>query len=339
MKVSVVIPVYNVEPYIKECLDSVRQQSLGDLEIICIHDAGTDGSWELVKEAASSDPRFRLFENERNMGLAATRNRGLQVARAPYVYFLDSDDKIRPDALETLYGRAIRERLDVQIFGASFIYESSALREKFHSNPAHFKREYPEILSGREVFVRWMEYWDWMPSQPRYFYSREFLEQNQIRYTEGMLHEDETFAFDVLMHADSVRVSSEEFFIRRFRADSIMTGRPTMKNVEGCAQILAHVSAMHPFFDGNPELEKAVRYYLYKIFRDACGKYRTAVQTAEQEDEERPDGNLHRNTEAADPDCGASRGDDRERSSAEAARRTAFDLIAAFGLWEEGEQL
>ena len=193
MKVSVVIPVYQVEAYIEECLDSVRNQTLKDLEILCVDDCGTDGSWDKVRRAAGKDDRIRLLRNERNKGLAASRNRGLDQARGEYVYFLDSDDRITPDALSELVTRADRDHLDVIAFCASFIYENEGLREKFCRNPAVFKGEYPEVMSGKELYVRWMDRWDWMPSQPRYFYRRAFLQENNIRFPEGMLHEDEMY--------------------------------------------------------------------------------------------------------------------------------------------------
>jgi hypothetical protein len=92
-----------------------------------------------------------------------------------------------------------------------------------------------------ELYKIWMKLWDWMPSQPRYFYRRRFLIDNGIKFIDGMLHEDETFAFDVLMRAERMRVIKKEYFIRRFRASSIMSSTPTMKNVEGCIRVLEKI--------------------------------------------------------------------------------------------------
>ncbi|MDO4622186.1 MAG: glycosyltransferase [Eubacteriales bacterium] len=280
MKISIIIPVYQVEKYIGACLDSVLAQTFNDLEIICIHDAGGDASPEIVKAYAEKDARIRFYENEQNMGLASVRNRGMDLARGKYLYFLDSDDMIRPDALEELYRRAEAEQLDVQIFGAEFIYETRALEEKFHTNHAQFKQEYPKVTDGRSLYVKWMDIWDWMPSQPRFFYRRDFLQKNTIRFVDGMLHEDETFAFDVLMHADRIRVTNDEFFIRRFREDSIMSSIPRMKNVEGCIEILKHVSE-YPVKD--EALLRSIRFYMSKIFRDAARKYRLVMTEAAEE--------------------------------------------------------
>lgn len=315
MKVSVIIPVYNVENYIRECVFSVTNQTLDEIEIICVNDAGTDNSWEIVREIATMDNRIVLLENAKNAGLAATRNKGLDIAKGEYVYFLDADDMITPNALEMLYSRAVKEALEVQIFAASFIYENAELEEKFKNNPRVFKQEYPDVISGRELFIKWMEVWDWMPSQPRFFYNREFLNCNKIRYTEGMLHEDEIFAFEVLEAAKRVRVTQDEFFIRRFRQASIMTGGPNIKNVEGCIKILDRVKNSLNADGSEIEWNKAVDFYMYKIFKDATRKYRLAYT----------DKKLDKPMISALSD----------EIKNDAVKMNIFHMIESFGLWEE----
>ena len=279
MKVSVVIPVYQVEAYIEECLGSVCGQTYTDMEILCINDCTKDASWEKVCKAAEKDSRIRLLCNEKNMGLAAVRNKGLLNARGKYVYFLDSDDMIAPEMLDELVRRSDEENLDVAAFCAEFIYEDEELREKFCRNPAVFKGSYPDVSSGKELYVQWMKRWDWMPSQPRYFYRRDFLMENDIRFPEGLLHEDEMFTFDVLMKAGRVRAFPEKWFIRRFRRDSIMTGVMTYRNVEGCIRILQHIAAEQKEYRNDPDLTAAVNFYRKKIAENCRGKFE-AVQAS-----------------------------------------------------------
>ncbi|MBR6403096.1 MAG: glycosyltransferase [Eubacterium sp.] len=274
-KVSVVIPVYNVELYVEQCLRSVMNQTLADIEIICIEDAGNDSSADIIKRLMREDSRISLYLSEKNMGLASVRNRGIEKARGEYIYFLDSDDMIREDALGSLYEMAENESLDVCIFAADFIYETEELRKKFQSNPATYKGSYPEVLSGKQLYKEWMKVWDWMPSQPRYFYRSEFLKGKGIRFIDGMLHEDESFAFDVLMNADRVKVSDEAFFIRRFRPASIMSSGPSMKNVESCIEILDHVSEYRDTCHEDKELCDAIDFYVQKLTRDTVRKYRS----------------------------------------------------------------
>lgn len=284
MKISVVIPVYQVEAFIEECLASVRNQTFGDMEILCINDCTEDSSWNIVKNAAERDGRIRLLSNEENIGLASTRNKGLDNALGDYIYFLDSDDKIAPDTLEQLIRRAEDEDLDVIAFCADFIYEDEELKEKFCRNPAVFKADYPDVMRGKELYIHWMDHWDWMPSQPRFFYRRDFLLKNDIRFPEGMLHEDEIFTFDVLMKARRVRVCSEKWFIRRFRRNSIMTGVMTYKNVEGCIRILQHVAARREEYRDDPTLTAAVHYYCKKIAENCRRKYATVLKSASEHD-------------------------------------------------------
>ena len=270
-EISVIIPVFNVEEYVGSCLESVQRQSFQDLEILCVNDASEDASFEIVRRIAGTDSRIRCIENERNQGLASARNRGLEHAEGKYVYFLDSDDMIRQDALEKLYERASAEKLDALIFASEFIFETEALKETFSRDRSGFRRIPPEILNGRDLFVLWMENWDWMPSQPRYFYNRRFLERNSLRFPDGRLHEDEFFTFDVLMHASRIRIIDEKLFIRRFRGNSIMSSVPTMKNVESCLEILKRTGE---FSTEEESLRKAVRFYMYKIMMETVRKYR-----------------------------------------------------------------
>ena len=277
--VSVVIPVYNVEKYVSDCLNSVTAQTLKDIEIICINDCSTDDSRSVVKSFSDRDSRISLYDNEKNLGLATTRNRGISLAKGKYIYFLDSDDMIEPSALEELYNAAERDSLDAAVFAARFIYEDESMKQQFGTNPAAFRGDYHSILSGKELYKKWMEHWDWMPSQPRFFYRLDFLLKNKIRFIDGMLHEDETFTFDVLMNAEKIRILKEEYFIRRFRASSIMSSVPTMRNVEGCMKILSHVGS---FNTDDEELKKAIGFYKYKIFSDVTRKFK-AVRDSGQD--------------------------------------------------------
>lgn len=275
IKISVIIPIYNVGSYVETAIRSVQLQTLQDFEIICVNDASTDDSADVVREMSLDDSRIRLFELGVNSGAAAARNEGLRHAGGEYVYFLDADDRILPDALEKLYDRACDDDAEVIAFCAGFIYEDPQYEEKFGNEHSVFRRAYPDLLPGRELFILWMESWDWVPGPPFYFYRRDFLEENGIRFHEGMLHEDELFTFDVMMAAKRVRVLNEVLYQRLFRKDSSTTGEVSIRNVEACISILQYVSEYSRRLQDD-RLKEAIAIYRSKITETAKRKYAAA---------------------------------------------------------------
>ena len=125
--ISVIVPVYNVEKYLRECLDSVCGQTLKDLQIICIDDCSPDGCGAILDEYAAKDGRFTVFHLEQNRMQGYGRNLGLDHAEGKYVYFLDSDDKIEPDALQVLYDRCAPDGIEVAVFGYKAFYDKEEL--------------------------------------------------------------------------------------------------------------------------------------------------------------------------------------------------------------------
>ncbi|WP_295722231.1 glycosyltransferase family 2 protein [uncultured Methanobrevibacter sp.] len=115
VKVSVIIPVYNVEDYLQRCLDSIIYQTLDDIEIICINDESTDSSLEILKEYAKRDNRI-IIKSQENQGLSGARNHGIRIASGEYYYFIDSDDWIELDALEKLYYHAVSNDSEIVFF-------------------------------------------------------------------------------------------------------------------------------------------------------------------------------------------------------------------------------
>ena len=114
--ISIVVPVYNTQRYLQECLDSLLKQSLSDIEIICIDDGSTDGSPAMIDEAAKADARVKAI-HQANAGVSAARNHGLELACGTYVLFVDSDDFIRHDTCELLHKVAERDSADIVVFG------------------------------------------------------------------------------------------------------------------------------------------------------------------------------------------------------------------------------
>ena len=117
LKVSVIVPVYNGEKYIEECMDSIVGQTLREIEIICVDDGSTDGSPEILERFRRQDKRVRLISQE-NAGAGAARNRGFKEAGGEYLSFLDADDFFEPDMLETAYRKAKEQKAQILVFGS-----------------------------------------------------------------------------------------------------------------------------------------------------------------------------------------------------------------------------
>ncbi len=225
IKVSVVIPIYNVEPYIAECIVSVVKQTLEDIEIICVNDGTKDSSMDIVKKYAEKDDRFIIIDKE-NGGLSSARNAGLQQATGEYVYFLDSDDWIQPDMLDELYKEAHDGNLDNIYFDADVFYENDEVERKNRHYMSYYHRPevFDEIVSGQQLFANMENQRYYRPSACLQMPRRSLLLNNKIQFYEGILHEDQLFSLQVILSAKRVKHVAHPYYMRRVREDSIMTG-------------------------------------------------------------------------------------------------------------------
>lgn len=227
-KVSVVIPVYNVEKYLGECLDSVLRQTFRNLEIICVDDGSTDSSPEILADYAAKDSRIKVI-TQRNAGLSAARNAGMDAASGKYIYFLDSDDYITDDAMERCVEICERDGLDQLSFGCSFLFEDPAMsEEKRRKNMQSYR--IPEelracVASGIEMLDRCLDLKYGCVCIPLRFYNLESLRRNGLRFCSGLLHEDDYFTPLSLMAGGRVEMVGDEFYVRRYRPGSIVTQR------------------------------------------------------------------------------------------------------------------
>lgn len=237
VKVSVVIPVYNVELYLRECLESVVHQTLREIEIICVNDGSNDGSPAILEEYEKRDKRITVI-NQENGGLSAARNAGLDCARGKYIYFLDSDDYIQLSALEELCCSAQKNELDIFYFGMNRLFEDEEIRRQNpawdNSEPYHPSESLSNrVMSGEAMFQCMLEDGHYNCCVPFQFIRLELLKRTGLRFRTGIIHEDELFSPLLLLRADRVACTTDRFYMRRIRAGSIMTVRVGTKHFEG----------------------------------------------------------------------------------------------------------
>ena len=230
--VSVIVPVYNCESYVGQCLESLKRQTFEQFEALVIDDASTDTSLDVVHGCASDDARFTVFARPENKGLSAVRNFGIERARGDYIVFLDSDDYLREDALELLVARAKAQKLDNLYFNALSFYDDAnlvdSLEEDYGKRPS-----FDDVATGTQLYTYFVEREQFFTEAALQMLSREFLLQNNIRFREGLLHEDILFTFQVLVLAKRCSFLNEQVYLRRLRRDSIVAKRWTWRNVHG----------------------------------------------------------------------------------------------------------
>ena len=234
IKVSVVIPVYNVEPYLAQCLESILAQSLKEIEIICINDGSMDRSPEILKEYAKKYSQIKILDQV-NKGQSASRNRGILEACGEYLYFMDSDDLIVSHALEELWTVCKQENLDVLYFSGASFYESDALAEeqRAFNNTYYRKGSYITPTSGPEMLAQLKQNGDYYVSPCLQLVRRELLIRHHIEFPENIIHEDNCFSFQVILAAEKAFCVNDVYFYRRVRKSSIMTANKTHRNLRG----------------------------------------------------------------------------------------------------------
>lgn len=230
IKVSVVVPVYNVEEYIEECLNSLVAQTLSDIEILLIDDGSTDSSGLICDKYAQEYGNVRVV-HKANQGLGSSRNVGFSEAKGKYVYFIDSDDLLEIDALRILYQEAEKDSLDIILFSAECFGEDSG----YAYNIDKYKRTafLDEVKTGKEMFFSLYTVREYYPSIPLRFYRRAYLECNNFSFPEDIIHEDEAYGCLSLLQAKRVKCIAKRFYKRRYRKGSIMTSKRALNSAMG----------------------------------------------------------------------------------------------------------
>ncbi len=281
--VSVVIPVYNTERYIAECIESVLASEQVEYEVICVDDGSTDSSLDLIKGLAAKHSCVK-FASQENRGQSAARNRGIQMASGKYLYFLDSDDKIGKDALRNLFHYLEKDNLDVLYFSGESFYETEELEEKFDNFDKAYLRTgtYEDVCSGLEIMQQLRNQRDYSVSPCIQIVRRDFLLEHEISFCEGIIHEDNFFTFQIMMNAKRAKCINDVYFYRRVRESSIMTKEISYKNLLGYYVCFLKMMDYMSRCDIKPEDERAIDNTLRMVKFHVRRNYR-AIDKEERE--------------------------------------------------------
>lgn len=271
-KVSIIIPVYNVENYLAECLDSIIKQTYNNLEIICVNDASPDRSAKILNDYAQKESRMIVLNHTKNAGLSAARNTGLEVASGKYIYFMDSDDILNHATIRTCTQLSEENSLDLVCFDADVFYDEEkspnlGLNEKkYNYERAKFMEE-NIIFTGWEFFVKSVNNGTFQPSVCLNFIKKDVLIKGDLRFYEGIIHEDELFTPELYFYTQKVMYIPEKFYKRRLRRDSIMGKKRGYRNIRDIGLITEKLFELHQTIKiKNKYFSKALKKRIFILF-------------------------------------------------------------------------
>lgn len=263
MELSIVVPVYNVENYLRECLDSLYAIKGMKKEIILVNDGSTDRSLDIIMEYQSKHHNNTVVVDKKNGGLSSARNAGIRVAKGKYISFIDSDDFIDPVMFEKFYNEVLAEKLDVGVANLRYYQDGKSGSPLFRSDLI----KDAGVVDGRKFLDLVME-------KPKCFreevvddlYRREFLVENNLYFKEGILHEDTLFTPMVYLKAKRVKYLDYPFYNYRQRAGGIMSV-VTQKSIDSLRVICEILLEQYRTLDtheGRRALSKLI-ISLYKV--------------------------------------------------------------------------
>lgn len=233
--VSIIIPVYNTASWLRECLDSVINQTLRNIEIICINDGSVDDSVNILRKYAERDSRIHIIEQE-NKGLSESRNAGVRMAAGKYLSFVDSDDVLELTALELCSGCMEAQKLDYLCFNASAFGEDAEFAKLAEiKNRAYFRRALNEdrIYEGKTLFSELKEEGRYTAPVWSCMISRALFVDCGCWFHPEILHEDEPWTFKVLMNAARCGCLNSCLYHYRIRSGSITQQDESFSRVYG----------------------------------------------------------------------------------------------------------
>lgn len=263
MKISVIVPIYNVQDQLKNSLNSLLKQSFNNFEVIMVNDGSTDSSQKIAQKFDERDARFRLYTTQ-NQGLAVARNEGLKYIHGEIVFFMDADDQIAPNLFDAIIKRfELNPELDVIHFSYSEIDHSLTKINKS-------KLESFESIAGKEALVKLMDV-KLQPTAWAYISRRKVIENNNLRFSKGRLFEDENFNAKLLSNAKQVGIMKFEsgpyYYLVEKRENKLMYQIMQHKNMVQFNDRLFITNDEYMYLDENKSVNTTYlnRWYLTKL--------------------------------------------------------------------------
>jgi glycosyltransferase involved in cell wall biosynthesis len=265
MRFSIIVPVYNVSPYLEQCVFSVLHQTYDDFEIIAINDGSNDNSIGILRELEAMDSRIRVWDRD-NQGLSVTRNFGVHQAKGDYIVFLDGDDLLNKSALQIMDSELSISNLDMLMYGAQAKYDLTSQKVVLRKFPRH-QDVLGQIHSGRELYATLIMLESYYSSACFYAVSRGLAET--IQFVPDIYYEDTLYTMQLLMNSQCkrVKVIDDKLYVRRVRDGSITTIGSTEKHVKDNLYILNEMASCFALIqDTTPSDRRAFNIHRTKVF-------------------------------------------------------------------------
>ncbi|MBR2715696.1 MAG: glycosyltransferase [Ruminococcus sp.] len=274
--VSIVVPIYNVEKYLRECVDSIVDQTYRNLQIILVDDGSPDNCGVICDEYAKRDDRVVVLHCE-NGGLSIARNRGYEVCKGEYVLFVDSDDYLENNAIEVLVSNMQKDNIQMLFYDALSFDDTNDNVSDDEINKYIRKYDYSTVCRGSDLFLDLLKNDEYRSPVQYCLFEKAFLDDNKLTFHKGILHEDEEFTFLSLLYAKQVKHIQAILYHHRFRSDSIMGAKTSKKNTDGYYEILKFLIEKRDEFLTDSDVSAAYKVGVARLVEILFGRARVSV--------------------------------------------------------------
>lgn len=269
-KVSVIVPVYNTEKYLNKCLDSLVNQTIGDIEIVIVNDGSKDSSPQIIKEYMEKYPGKFVYRTQENSGQAVARNKALGLCTGEYIGFLDSDDFVKEEMFARMYEKAVETDADYVACGyTDLTYEDDKEVELQHYVASKVAHETRDMFKGA------------LASPFLHLYRRSIMEESGARFPEGVIYEDTAFYLNLIPYCKKLAVIEEPLAYRVRHSNSTMTTFKAFK----VAQIFPVLDASLQFYKEKgfyEQYEEELTYFCVRVL--LCSSLQRIGKVAERKE-------------------------------------------------------
>ena len=265
-KISIIVPVYNVEKYVKKCIKSLMSQTLKDIEIIVVDDGSTDNSMSIVEELAKDDERIKIFHKEHG-GLSDARNYGLKKAKGKYIAFLDSDDYVKADLYQKMYEKAKKEKSDMVECNFFWAYPKDSSNNSLKKDIGEKYSNQIEMMEKARV-VAWNK-----------LYKKEIIDKVGVEFPKGLRYEDIEFFYKLIPYIENVSFVKQPMIYYVQRKESIVNTQNEKTNdiFEVFDNVFEYYKE-HQFYD---KYKEALEYTYTRIL--LCSSFKRIVKIKDKQ--------------------------------------------------------